>query len=105
MPLKYAGLRYDEIWISEAQERMVLAVPPDKIDQLMKRLSDEDVEATIIGHFGIEGKKLRLFYGDRVVGEIDTEFLDEGLPRPTKRALVEFTPKATTLPPPRKRLH
>ena len=28
VPLKYAGLRYDEIWISEAQERMVLAVPP-----------------------------------------------------------------------------
>ena len=25
VPLKYAGLRYDEIWISEAQERMVLA--------------------------------------------------------------------------------
>ncbi len=28
VPLKYAGLRYDEIWISEAQERMVLSVPP-----------------------------------------------------------------------------
>ena len=30
VPLKYAGLRYDEIWISEAQERMVLAVPQGK---------------------------------------------------------------------------
>ena len=29
-PLKYQGLSYTEIWISEAQERMVLAVPPDK---------------------------------------------------------------------------
>ncbi len=28
VPLKYAGLRYDEIWISEAQERMVMSVPP-----------------------------------------------------------------------------
>ena len=27
-PLKYQGLSYTEIWISEAQERMVLAVPP-----------------------------------------------------------------------------
>ena len=27
-PLKYEGLSYTEIWISEAQERMVLAVPP-----------------------------------------------------------------------------
>ena len=29
-PLKYDGLTYTEIWISEAQERMVLAVPPRK---------------------------------------------------------------------------
>ena len=29
-PLKYQGLSYTEIWISEAQERMVLAVPPEK---------------------------------------------------------------------------
>ena len=30
VPLKYAGLRYDEIWISEAQERMVLSVPAEQ---------------------------------------------------------------------------
>ena len=30
VPLKYEGLSYTEIWISEAQERMVLAVPPEK---------------------------------------------------------------------------
>ena len=30
-PLKYAGLSYAEIWISEAQERMVLAVPPERL--------------------------------------------------------------------------
>ena len=34
VPLKYAGLRYDEIWISEAQERMVLAVPQAKVKEL-----------------------------------------------------------------------
>ena len=28
-PLKYEGLSYTEIWISEAQERMVLSVPPE----------------------------------------------------------------------------
>ena len=36
VPLKYAGLRYDEIWISEAQERMVLSVPQEKVDELLK---------------------------------------------------------------------
>ena len=30
-PLKYAGLSYTEIWISESQERMILAVPPDEL--------------------------------------------------------------------------
>jgi len=49
VPLKYAGLRYDEIWISEAQERMVLR--PDKhVAELLKMSADEDVEATVIGH-------------------------------------------------------
>src|SRR5947209_8684474 len=37
VPLKYAGLRYDEIWISEEQERMVLAVPKERLDDLLKR--------------------------------------------------------------------
>src|SRR5207237_1888816 len=47
-PLKYAGLSYTEIWISESQERMVLAVSPDKWD-ILKRLCDsEDVESTAL---------------------------------------------------------
>ena len=29
-PLKYEGLSYTEIWISESQERMILAVPPNQ---------------------------------------------------------------------------
>jgi selenophosphate synthetase-related protein len=52
VPLKYAGLSYYEIWISEAQERMVLAVPPEKLDAILKVFADEGVEATVIGHFG-----------------------------------------------------
>jgi phosphoribosylformylglycinamidine synthase len=30
-PLKYKGLTPSEIWISEAQERMVLSVPPENV--------------------------------------------------------------------------
>ncbi|MBC8373279.1 MAG: phosphoribosylformylglycinamidine synthase subunit PurS, partial [Planctomycetes bacterium] len=41
VPLKYAGLTYAEIWISEAQERMVLAVPPDNVDRILKVFADE----------------------------------------------------------------
>ena len=51
-PLKYEGLSYTEIWISEAQERMVLAVPPEQNwDRVHEICSAEGVEATVIGKF------------------------------------------------------
>ncbi|NLF33243.1 MAG: phosphoribosylformylglycinamidine synthase subunit PurL [Planctomycetes bacterium] len=101
VPLKYAGLSYAEIWISEAQERMVLAVPPDKVDRLVALFAGEDVEATVIGHFGVEGARLRLLYGKTLVGQMDMAFLHEGLPRPTKKARWDFTPAPTPAVPPR----
>jgi len=87
VPLKYAGLTYAEIWISEAQERMVLAVPQENVERILKIFDDEGVEATIIGHYGAEGRKLRLFYDGRLVGELEMEFLHDRCPRPTKQAV------------------
>src|SRR5438045_1171661 len=58
VPLKYAGLRYDEIWISEAQERMVLSVPRAKVEELLRLSRSEDVEATVIGEFGTPAREL-----------------------------------------------
>ena len=52
VPLKYAGLKHDEIWISEAQERMTLSVPQTKVAELLQLAASEDVEATVIGTFG-----------------------------------------------------
>ncbi len=97
-PLKYAGLSYDEIWISEAQERMVLSAPRENVQELLKLFADEDVEATVIGHYGSEGAKLQLLYGEQMVGELDMDFLHNGLPRPTKRADWEFVPDPTPTP-------
>ena len=48
-PLKYEGLSYTEIWISEAQERMVLAVPPENLPGPGRALRGEGVEATDLG--------------------------------------------------------
>src|SRR6185437_14230201 len=62
VPLKYAGLRYDEIWISEAQERMVLSVPKQKLDELLKLSESENVESTVIGEFGASDQMLILKY-------------------------------------------
>lgn len=89
VPLKYAGLRYDEIWISEAQERMVLAVPPAALARFMEVMGEEEVEATVIGRFGTEGgggARLVVRYDGVVVGDLDMEFLHEGLPRRERAA-------------------
>jgi len=101
VPLKYAGLSYAEIWISEAQERMVLSVPQKNVQRILKVFTDEGVEATIIGHFGIEGRMLRLFYAGQVVGELEMDFLENGLPRPTKDAVLPAIGKPSTPPLPR----
>ena len=47
VPRKYAGRRYDEMWISEAQERMVVSVPSENLDKMLRVFADEDVEATV----------------------------------------------------------
>jgi phosphoribosylformylglycinamidine synthase len=80
VPLKYAGLSHDEIWISESQERMILAVPPECVDELLELMTYEDVEASIIGEF-TDNRRLRLFYEDNPVGDLDMTFLHSGLPQ------------------------
>ncbi|MGN6505764.1 MAG: phosphoribosylformylglycinamidine synthase subunit PurL, partial [Tepidisphaeraceae bacterium] len=92
VPLKYDGLRYDEIWISEAQERMVLSVPQEKVGELLTLAKDEDVEATVIGTFGTQNEELILTYRAEEVGRMSMHFLHDGIPMPTRRAIVESTP-------------
>ncbi len=88
VPLKYEGLSYTEIWISEAQERMLLAVPPEKEKELLDLFASEDVEATVIGSF-TGRKKLELFYQGNRVTDLDMEFLHKGYPRPLRNAVWE----------------
>ncbi len=85
-PLKYAGLSYTEIWISEAQERMILAVPPAQWEQLGKLCQGEDVEATVLGHFEATGQ-LRLFYQGEQVADLSMAFLHDGRPRVVRQAV------------------
>ena len=80
VPLKYAGLTYSEIWISESQERMLLAVPPENIEELLNIFASEDVEAAVIGEFTSD-RHLRLYYENHLVGDLEMQFLHKGLPR------------------------
>ena len=84
-PLKYEGLSYTEIWISEAQERMVMAVPPEHLDELIAVCGAEGVEATDLGEFQDTGR-LRLKYEGNLVADLSMDFLHEGRPRVVRRA-------------------
>ncbi len=79
-PLKYDGLRPWEILLSEAQERMTLAVPPDRLQEFMGLAREMDVEATVLGSFNDRGSFM-IRYADRVVGCLDMHFLHHGLSR------------------------
>jgi len=88
VPLKYAGLSYSEIWVSESQERMVLAVPPDCIDELRSLFASEDVEMAVIGEF-TDDRRLQLFYQGNLVCDLSLEFLHEGRPQMKMEAVWE----------------
>ena len=79
-PLKYDGLRPWEILVSEAQERMTLAVPPKHLDEFMALAAEMDVEATDLGEFTDSGY-LHVRHGDRVVADLDMAFLHDGAPQ------------------------
>lgn len=78
-PLKYPGLNPWEILISEAQERMSLAVPPENIDAFMAMAVRFGVEATILGEFTDSGY-FHILYGDKTVAWLPVSFMHEGLP-------------------------
>ena len=88
VPLKYSGLSYTEIWISESQERMVLAVPPEHVNELLALFAGEDVEAAVIGEF-TDTRRLQLLYEGTQVCDLDMEFLHNGLPQLEREAVWE----------------
>ena len=85
VPLKYEGLAPWEIWLSEAQERMVIAVPPNNLDKLMEICEAEMVEATVLGSF-TDSHRLQVFYDGQIVADLDMKFLHKGLPQHIKKA-------------------
>ncbi len=84
-PLKYAGLAPWEILVSEAQERMSYAVPPEHIEEFKKLAAERDVEVTVLGEFTDDGK-FHMLYNGKTVALLDIEFMHQGLPRLTLQA-------------------
>jgi phosphoribosylformylglycinamidine synthase II len=95
VPLKYAGLAPWEIWLSEAQERMVLAVPTDKLAELRKICAIFDVSFTDIGRF-TKDKRTVVRYNGITVLELENAFLHEGQPTRELKAVLPRTVEKRT---------
>jgi phosphoribosylformylglycinamidine synthase len=98
-PLKYTGLAPWEILVSESQERMSLAVPKERVAELLALAARRDVEATVVGEF-TSTRTVDVRAGGKRVGLLDLDFLHDGLPVMDLRA--EWTPAAVQteeLPP------
>ncbi|MFY9341421.1 MAG: phosphoribosylformylglycinamidine synthase subunit PurS, partial [Planctomycetota bacterium] len=85
-PLKYQGLAPWEIWISEAQERMVLAVPKAKLERVLAVCREEGSEAFVLGHFTTDNRLVVRFQGTTHC-DLDLKFLHQGLPVRVREAV------------------
>ncbi|MBN1837381.1 MAG: hypothetical protein JW820_16120 [Spirochaetales bacterium] len=79
VPLKYPGLLPWEILVSEAQERMSLAVPPESLPAYLELSARRGVESTELGRFTASGY-FHARYGARSVAYLELEFLHHGDP-------------------------
>jgi phosphoribosylformylglycinamidine synthase II len=98
-PLKYAGLAPWEILLSESQERMSLAVPPDRVGEFLALAKRRDVEATVVGEFAADGF-VEVLSGGRRVARVDLAFLHDGLPTMELRSEWIAPARAGTTSPP-----
>ncbi len=95
VPLKYPGLRPWEIWLSEAQERMVLAVPAGKWAAFKKICDGQDVEAVSIGTLEANGR-LQLYFESKLVAQLSMDFLHDGIPQMQLKAeWITSTPSSS----------
>ena len=96
-PLKYAGLAAWEILLSEAQERMTVAVAPEKLDEFMDLAQRYQVEATDLGEF-TNSSYFHVLDQGQTVAFLDMDFFHNGLP--TMRLAAHWEPKTEADTPP-----
>ena len=89
VPLKYPGLSPWETWISESQERMTMAVPPENVEALLALFEKRGVQAWDIGEFTKEERAVVMAGGKKIM-DMTMDFLHDGLPKKTLK--TTFTP-------------
>lgn len=95
-PLKYHGLAPWEIWISESQERMIIVLTPQKLKAFSKICQKYNVELAVLGKFD-GSKKLNVYYGRELVGDLNMQFLHHGLPQRIMKAVRKDTPSGRSI--------
>ena len=75
VPKKYAGLDGTELAISESQERMAVVLNPDNLQEMMKYVKEENLEAVVVAEV-MEEKRLIMYWRDKVIVNISRAFLD-----------------------------
>jgi len=78
-PLKYPGLRPWEILVSESQERMTVAVPPENLEAFFALSERMGVESTDLGQFTATGV-FHVTFNGKTVAYLEMDFLHEGVP-------------------------
>lgn len=80
VPLKYTGLDQWEIWVSESQERMTIAIAPENEKRFFELSSQHGVESTVIGHY-TDTSKLHIKYHGKTCAFVDLDLLTAGFPQ------------------------
>ena len=75
VPVKYSGLNSTELAISESQERMSVVIEAKDKDAMMAYCASENVEVTYVADV-TDRKRMRMFYGDKVIVDLSREFID-----------------------------
>ncbi len=80
VPLKYDGMDQWEIWVSESQERMTIAVKPEHLNRFMALSEEHAVESTVIGEYNDSGY-LQLNYNGQICAYIRMDLLESDFPQ------------------------
>lgn len=95
---KYEGLFPWETWISESQERMIIAVDKKNLKEIETICNKYNVELTTLGTFNTT-KKLQVYFHEDVVCNLDMTFLHDGLPKKKMVATKPTTHSSSYLEP------
>lgn len=86
---KYQGLKPWEHYLSESQERMVLALSPEDVEEVVALCKHYGLSADVFGTFNQGDNKLRITFEGLEVANLDIDFVLHGDPRKVIEGVYE----------------